>query len=527
MSRALLACCALVLGGCTTIPGRDAPRPFSAPPAHPPNPALVQPFASAERAHQAESGFRMYSRGIDGLLLRLELIREAHSTLDLQYYIFHGDESGRLVTEALNEAAQRGVRVRILVDDGETEKGDEQLFALAGHDNVEIRVFNPWHYRGHNSFLRGTEYLLGKSRLDYRMHNKLFIADGAIAIIGGRNIGDQYFQVDPESQFADDDVLVTGPAVPELAYTFERFWNSHLAIPAKALLPHESTNRYAAERLAARATTPLKTKNAAADFQGNLDAGLPLAGVLAGTAPLSWAQGEVASDSPDKGKRIAAGERVSGLLYGPVAKAIRDTQSELLMVTPYLVPTDDELKLLQERHAANTHVRILTTSLEASNDALAQAGYMHYRVPLLESGVELHELRARPENPRGTGQSQRLSRYGNYSLHAKLLVFDRSGLYVGSMNYDQRSRRLNTENGMIIHSSELAAQAARRFAALTQLEDSYTVTLQQDLSGDPPQLEWHTVRDGQPLVLHSEPARSAWEKFEVDFLKLFPIDSEL
>lgn len=527
MSRVLIACCALVLGGCTAIPGRDAPRPYPAPPAHAPNPALVTAFVAAEHAHPSESGFRMFSRGIDGLLLRLELIREAHSTLDLQYYIFHGDESGRLVTEALNEAAQRGVRVRILVDDGETEKGDEQLFALAGHDNVEIRVFNPWRYRGHNSFLRGSEYLLGKSRLDYRMHNKLFIADGAIALIGGRNIGDQYFQVDPESQFADDDVLVTGPAVPELAYTFERFWNSHLAIPATALLPKEKTNRYAAERLAERATTPLKTLNAAGGFQHDLDTEQPLAAVLAGTAPLSWAQGEVTADSPDKGKKIAVGERVSSLLYPPVAKAIRDTQSELIMVTPYLVPTDDELKLLQERHAAHTHVRILTTSLEATNDVLAQAGYMHYRVPLLESGVELHELRARPENPRGTGQSARLSRYGNYSLHAKLLVFDRSGLYVGSMNYDQRSRRLNTEDGMIIHSAELAEQVARRFAALTQPQNAYTVTLQQDLAGDAPQLEWHGVTDGLPVVLHSEPARSTWQKEEVDLLKLLPIDSEL
>jgi putative cardiolipin synthase len=510
-----------------SIPGRDAPRPLSAPPAHPPNPALLQPFAAAEHAHPADSGFRMYSAGVDGLLLRLELIRAAHSTLDLQYYIFHGDESGRLITEALGEAAARGVRVRILVDDGETEKGDEQLFGLAGHDNVEIRVFNPWHYRGHSTLLRGTEYLLGHGRLDYRMHNKLFVADGAIALIGGRNIGDQYFQVDPASQFADDDVLVSGPAVPQLAYTFERYWNSHLAIPAKALLPQQSTDGAAAERLAARVTAPEKTMKAAADFQGKLDAGLPLAAVLAGSAPLVWATGEVAVDSPNKGKRIAEGERVSSLLYGPVAKEIRATQTELILVTPYLIPTEDELKLLQERHAAQTHVRILTTSLEASNDVLAQAGYMKYRKPLLDSGVELHELRARPDNPRGTGQSRELSQHGNYSLHAKLLVFDRSGVYVGSMNYDQRSRRLNTENGMIIHSGELAEQTARRFAALVQPQNSYTVTLQQQVAGDAPQLEWRTVKDGQPLVLRNEPSRSAWEKFEVDFLKLFPIDSEL
>ena len=153
----------------------------------------------------------MYAVGVDGLLLRLELIGEAHSSLDLQYYAFHGDESGTLITDALGMAAARGVRVRVLVDDGETRPGDEQLFALAGQKNVEIRIFNPWRYRGHNAFLRDIEYLFSRGRLDFRMHNKLLIADRAVALVGGRNIGDEYFQVDPEWQFADDDVFTAGP----------------------------------------------------------------------------------------------------------------------------------------------------------------------------------------------------------------------------------------------------------------------------------------------------------------------------
>ena len=189
-------------------------------------PALTQPFAGAARTHNGASGFRLYSAGVDGLLLRLELIAQAKSSLDLQYYIFHGDESGRLITEALLHAAQRGVRVRILVDDAESAAGDEQVLALAGEPHVAIRIFNPWRYRGHNRFVRGVEFAFSRARLDYRMHNKLFVADGAIALLGGRNIGDQYFQVDPESQFADDDVFVTGPVVPTLAGTFEQFWDS-------------------------------------------------------------------------------------------------------------------------------------------------------------------------------------------------------------------------------------------------------------------------------------------------------------
>jgi cardiolipin synthase C len=527
MPRLPAVCCAIVLGGCTTLPGRDFPRPPSAPIATQANPALLEPFAAAARAHPGESGFRLFSAGVDGLLLRLELIGAAHRSLDLQYYIFRGDESGRLITEALGEAAGRGVRVRILVDDAGTVAGDEQLFALAGRPNVEIRVFNPWRYRGHNDFMRGTEYLFSHSRLDYRMHNKLFVADGAIALLGGRNIGDQYFQVDPDSQFADEDVLAAGPVVQDLAATFEEFWNSDLAVPAQALLPAKDLDHDAAVELAQRTTAPQKAATAAVNYRQELTEGEPLASVLSGQSLLAWARAEVACDSPDKGQQVAAGERVSGLLFAPVAKEIRATQSELTIVSPYLVPTDGELKLLEERRAEQRTVRILTSSLEATDALPAQAAYMHYRVPLLESGVRLYEVRARPQSARGTGQSAKLSRYGNYGLHAKLLVFDRSSVFVGSMNYDQRSRRLNTENGLIIHSPELAEQTARRFAAMTQPQNAYAVTLQPEKPGDSPQLIWSTVESARPVSLHSEPARSSWQKFEVHFLELFPLDREL
>jgi cardiolipin synthase C len=526
MPRLTALCCALLLCACTTLPGRDFRRTPSAAPTEPPNPQLLQPFAAAERTHAAESGFRLYSVGVDGLLLRLELIEAAHSSLDLQYYIFHSDESGKLITEALRKAAARGVRVRILIDDTETVRGDEQLFALAGQPNVEIRIFNPWRYRGHNSFVRGVEYLFSHSRLDFRMHNKLFIADRTMALLGGRNIGDEYFQVDPTWQFADDDVLATGPAMQELAVSFEEFWESQLAIPVQALLPAKDTGAAAAEALSARVTEPHKAASAGVDYEDKLSANEPLASVLAGRAPLDWARAEVAVDSPYKGKQLAEGATVSSLLFAPVAQAIRATRTELTVVTPYLVPSPDEMKLLEELRSEQRGVRILTTSLEAASSLAAQAGYNHYRVPLLQSGVELYEIRARPESPRGTGQSAQLSRYGNYSLHAKLLVFDRSGTYVGSMNFDERSRRLNTEDGVIIYSSEIAAQTLHRFDLMTQPENAYAVRLQEE-PGDAPALTWSTVESGKPLTLHSEPARSSWQKFEVHAIGLFPIDHEL
>jgi cardiolipin synthase C len=516
----------LLCAGCTTLPaGHEFPRPPEAALTQPPNPVLAQPFTSAVRDHPHQSAFHMLSVGVDGLLLRLELIEQARRSLDLQYYIFHGDETGRLITHALAQAAARGVRVRILVDDAETIAGDEQLFALAGTDNIAIRVFNPWRYRGHSNFLRGAEFLFNRGRLDYRMHNKLFIADGVMALIGGRNIGDQYFQVDPDSQFADDDVVAGGPVVHELAATFEQFWASKLAIPAQALSSPRSTRRAAALVLA---YPPPSQKAAAAgfDYQQRLAAGEPLAGLLSGHTALDWASAVVTCDSPDK-KAVASGERAGRLTFTPVANAIRSTRSELTMVSSYLVPTPDELALLTQRRVPGRRVRILTTSLEANNVALAQAGYMHYRRPLLAAGVELYELRALPGNRHGSGEGERLIHSGNYSLHAKLLVFDVSALYVGSMNYDQRSRWLNTENGLIIASAAMAAQADLRFAAMTQPQNAYHVTLESASPGDRPRLTWTSEQSGRFVRTQTEPARSRWQRFKVQVLSLLMLDREL
>ncbi len=526
MLRSLLICCVLTVSACTSLPGRDFLRPPPVAIAHEPNSALTQPFAAAAQAHDGASGFRLYSAGVDGLLLRLELIAQAHSSLDLQYYIFHGDESGRLITEALQRAAQRGVRVRILLDDAESVAGDEQLLALLGEPHVAIRVFNPWRYRGHSRFIRGLEFAFSKSRLDYRMHNKLFVADGVIALMGGRNIGDQYFQVDPESQFADDDVFVTGPVVPTLAGTFEQFWDSEFAVPGQALVSPRKGDAAGTAKLARRVTPAQKASTAGMNYQEKLASGEPLSDLLANTAPLSWAAAELACDSPDK-KRVAEGDRAGSLMFGAVAKAIRETQTELLMVTPYLGPSPGELKILGKSDAPQRRVRILTTSLEATNDPLAEAGYMHYRVPLLQSGVELFELRMHPESTRGSGQSAKMTRHGTYGLHAKLLVFDRSAMFVGSMNYDERSRWLNTELGLIIRSPELATETARRFEAMTQPASAYSVTLQPGDSQASPRLMWSTEEQGKPVTYQIEPARSSWQKFEVHALSLLPVDREL
>jgi putative cardiolipin synthase len=507
------------LGGCASLPpGSDYPKTPSVALTEPEATRVGQQFASAAHEHGTKAAYRIISVGVDGFLMRMEMINTAERTLDLQYYILHGDESGRLLTDALMQAAARGVRVRLLLDDGETVPGDEQVFALAGRANVEVRVFNPFAYRGHNQLIRATEYIFSHSRLDHRMHNKLFVADNSIALIGGRNIGDQYFQIDPQSQFADDDMFVGGPIVHELSGTFDEYWNSALAIPAQAL---RGITTHARQH---KSHTD-KVDKAGFDYRSKLDSGEPLAGILAGRQPLIWANARVVCDSPEK-KRTADRPGIASLMYEPVANAVAQAQSELLVVSPYVVPSKDELHLLEDRRAHKVRIRILTNSLESAPELSAHSGYTHYRAELLNDGVELYEVRSRLGNSRGSGQSTKISRYGNYALHAKLYVFDRQRLFVGSMNLDQRSRRINTEVGLIIDSAELSQETAKRFDAMTLPENSYSVAL-PSAADQSPHLVWRTVENGTAVEYNREPARHPWQRVEVKILSLLPLDSEL
>ena len=214
-------------------------------------------------------------------------------------------------------------------------------------------------------------------------------------------------------------------------------------------------------------------------------------------------------------------------MYEPLANAAKEVHTELLIATPYLVPTKDELQLLEGRAQAGARVRILTNSLQSAPDLPAHAGYMHYRVRMLRDRMELHEVRAMLGSTRGSGQSAQVSRYGNYALHGKLFVMDREKLYIGSMNLDQRSRHINTEMGVIIDNAELSQQMAGRFEAMVKEENAYAVTLREDGGGSKSRLLWHTQEAGGAVEYQAEPARNLWQKIEIKFLTLLPLDPEL
>lgn len=494
-------------------PGSDFPKHESVALEHPEETAVGSRFVGAARQHPGDSAFRVINVGADGFRARAQMIDAAQRTLDLQYYIFRGDDTGRMLTEHLLHAADRGVRIRVLIDDGDTVAGDEQILRLMNHAGIELRVYNPAKYRGHVRLVRRLEFVLNAGRLDFRMHNKLLLADNAAALIGGRNIGNQYFQIDPESQFADDDVFAAGPIVPELSQTFDEFWNSALAIPAEAL---------------GRAYKPRarSTKPGGIDYVALIASGEPLGGMLSGKLPLVWAPAQLVYDSPDK-KQVVSGRVPGALMVPEVEKVIRATQSEMLLVTPYLVPSPDELQALKELRQRAVRVRILSNSLESCPEISAQSGYDKYRVPLLESGVELYEVRALLGSTRGSGESPKISRYGNYALHGKLYAFDRGKVLIGSMNFDQRSQHINTEIGLIVGSPEIAQQTAERFANMVKPENCYALTLSPAGVAGKSRLTWRTQEHDRRVELQREPARSGWQRLQARFLALLPLDREL
>lgn len=524
---ALFGLVALLAVGCASLPpGSDYPKAASSALPDQQRTRLGRQFESAARDHAGNSAFRLLSAGVDGFLVRAQMINAAERTLDLEYFIFRQDETGQLLTDGLLRAADRGVRVRVLVDDGDTLQGDEQIAALAAHPKIEIRIFNPFAYRGHVELFRAVEFAFNASRLDYRMHNKLLVVDNAAALLGGRNIGDEYFQVDPESQFGDDDVFAAGPIATQLSRTFDEFWNSPIAIPVGGLAGAEQSESALYAFRTALAAHRRQLKLDGTDYAGRVATGEPLAGMISGTVPLVWARAQVVYDSPEK-KRVEKGEMVGRLMHRTVADATAAVQSELLMVTPFLIPGDDGLQLFRDLRQRGARIRILTNSLESTPELMAHSGYMNYRVPMLEDGVELYEVRALLGNAKGSGESKSATLYGNYALHAKLFVFDRQRLYVGSMNFDQRSHHLNTEIGLIIDSPELARQTATRFASIVIPTNSYAVALREDARGGSPNLFWRTQEGAEAIEYGSEPARSAWQRMKVEFLSRLPLDKEL
>ncbi len=458
-------------------------------------------IAPRVRTHPGTSGIYPLADGPDAFAARLLLARAAERSLDIQYYIWDDDLTGMLMYRALADAAARGVRVRLLLDDNRTAGLDPILAALDADPNIEVRLFNPFVLRSFRLLGYATDFV----RLNRRMHNKSFTVDNQVTIIGGRNIGDEYFGAAPEGTltFADLDVLAVGPVVRDVSADFDRYWASRSAYPAERLLLPALTPADSV-LVAAPGTRAWLETVANTTFVEEL---------LAGTLDFEWAPTRMISDHPAKGLGLAPPETLFPQI---LSNALGRPTAELDLVSPYFVPTGSGVETLEAVAASGVRIRVLVNSLEATDVTPVHSGYAKWRAELLAAGILLFEM------PMVTGAMERenVGPFGSSatSLHAKTIAVDRSRIFIGSFNLDPRSANLNTELGFVIDSPVLAGRLSGFFDT-TVPAAAYQVQLSPDGT-----LYWTEERDGEHLRHETEPGASVWRRAAVAVISWLPID---
>jgi putative cardiolipin synthase len=466
------------------------------------------------------SGFRLMTLNTNALLSRVSLADQAVYTIDLQYYIFKNDATGRLIALHLLQAADRGVKVRILLDDLNLANEARMFDALDSHPNIEVRLFNPYHTPRPLMLSRTAQFLLEFRRLNRRMHNKSFIVDNDIAVIGGRNIGDEYFDAKVDNNFRDLDVLAIGPVVPAATRSFEAYWNSDAAHPIaeyrSRTAPAGDLTRVRAdlEKNARTFDESAYRKAAADDLPNGASADRP--------GGWFWGPATLVADQPEK---IEAGPEREDLRIGPQLKTlIESARSEVLLMSPYFVPSKHDEASFIAVAQRGVAFKVLTNSLASTDELAVHKGYSDRRRPLLEGGVQLFELKPAP------GVKMTATEIGTssgVSLHAKSFVVDRRHVFIGSLNMDQRSKLLNTEMGVIVDSPQLAAAVAEFFDTATLPANAYRVVFGASDGSHPSELHWRTSKDGKEIDYDREPEAPVHRRFDVMLLKLLPIDSLL
>ncbi|MBI2253638.1 MAG: phospholipase D family protein [Proteobacteria bacterium] len=500
---------AVLLGGCGTTVNWDYPRTASAALDRPETTSVGAMLQDVAVQHPGQSGFALVAGDDKAFAARLAMADLAEKTLDAQYYIWDVDTTGRILADRLILAADRGVRVRLLLDDHyQNEALDHSIAVLDAHPNIEVRFFNPVH----NRRWRVTSFLSDFGRVNHRMHNKLFIMDNALGITGGRNIADTYFGVRPDQNFRDLDLAMAGPVVQDLSSGFDRFWNSEWSVPVGAVVGE-------------KASTDEFTKRRAQLSRNVADAGYPFA-VDEQIAKLrqdltllrdafTWAPGRALVEDPTRVNNDAG----SLVITDAIVDRLDHTSKEVLIESPYFILLDRGVDMMKHLTARGVTVRVLTNSA-ATNDVLAaHAGYANTREALLEAGVELYELRPDSNMKRAWSLAAGKSRS---ALHSKALVFDRQTVFVGSFNLDPRSRFINTEIGVMVDSPVLARELAAFMDAGVAPGSAFQLSL--DARGD---VVWSAETNGVKVTYDTDPGTSVWRRFLIDVMGLLPIDEQL
>ncbi len=508
LARGVVAALLVLSGACATI-DFDAPKSETYAPTDTADTILGQRVREYDIGEPGTSGFNMVIDGVDALGARMRLALRAERTLDMQYYLIHGDIAGVMLVDELLEAADRGVRVRILVDDVLTKGTDRALMTMNSHPNIEIRVFNPFTNRA----FRSLNFLTNFNRVNRRMHNKVFIADNQVAIFGGRNIGDEYFAAREDFNFGDLDAVALGPVVQELSNMFDLYWNHRLAVPVEQAIGSPEDPEAALE--AGRESLAARMKEVIGSRYGHLVEDYAEYRYIDPTE-FAWVPYELVYDSPDKAGTKPNPEAENIVL--PLRDVVMAAERELIVLSPYFVPTERSLegfRLLRDR---GVDVYVITNSLAANNHTAVHAGYAPWRKKLLKAGVQLFEVRP---DAQATGVERTGMAESGGTLHTKAFIVDREVFFLGSFNWDPRSAFINTEMGVILDAPQFGEEAYRRMEAAL---DTNTYRLMLDEDGG---LQWVTYDDGERRVYTKDPETSWWRRFVVGFIGIFPIDGQL
>ncbi len=471
--------------------------------------------------HPGESGLEPLVKGTDAFAARWILADVAERSLDVQYYIWHDDDTGKLLLGQLMRAADRGVRIRLLLDDVYTSTYDLKLSTLHRHPNIEVRVFNPFLARKRR-FLEG---ITSFRRINRRMHNKSFTADNQVTIVGGRNIGDIYFEARTDVNYADFDVMAVGPVVRSVSEAFDTYWNSDFAVPINVLESPGSPERLGQIRafLERHAESMRDSEYIDAVRTSEFAARLKRGDLIH-----YWGGAWAVYDDPSKAAGDAADP--SGYIKTQMRPVVLDTNSELFAISAYFVPGKEGMRLFKQLRERGVRVRVLTNSLASNDVPVVHAGYARYRKPMLRAGVELYEIKRTAMAP---GRKSRIGLGGSSraGLHSKAYIFDRRRIFIGSYNLDPRSRRINTELGILVEDAKFTEFVARRLDdVLGQV--AFRLELKEIPAGDGvggtrSVIEWVTEKDGEEVRFDTEPDTSVWQRVRTWFLSLLPIEGQL
>jgi putative cardiolipin synthase len=491
----------ITLAGCATV-DFDYPRDASVAIDTSEDTTLKSRVDNWLAANPGPSGFFPLISGTDALGARLRLIDAAEKTIDVQYFLMKTDAAGYVFSAALLAAADRGVRVRFLLDDIFTTVKNEELAIIDGHQNIELRLYNPISRRGVGVF----NYLGHFKSANRRMHNKSFIVDNKVAIVGGRNIADEYFELNTKGEFLDLDMVAVGPIAADVSKAFDSFWNHSRAVPAEAVIGTFSEQDVAKFR--AQVDRDF-LEEARSVYQDAFDSNL-MRNFESEETPLYSADAIVLTDDPDK--LVSEISQENMILIQAMADIVEEAKTEVVVLSPYFVPGDEGVEFWRSIVAKGVRVVIITNSLASNNHTSVHSGYSKYRKEIIRAGVELYEARANAVSDPGEGGTKAKS----MTMHTKAMIFDRERLFVGSLNLDPRSIEINSEMGIVVTSAEMSGKLADLL--FESLGDwTYRVKLNED-----GRLRWHATIDGTEIVETSEPLAAWYTKFNAWFLKIGP-----